>query len=68
MDLSFSTLFAGFAFGILGAFLMKQGKKNAHFPHLLIGLSLILFPYFISSPWLTWVIGGALLAIAYGLR
>ena len=68
MDLSFSTLFAGFAFGIMGAFLMKQGKKNGHFPHLLVGLTLILFPYFISSTWLTWGIGGILLAIAYRIR
>ena len=63
-ELSLSSLFAGFTFGVLGVFLIKQGKKKGHLAGILIGLALLVFPYFISNPFLVWPIGLALLFLA----
>jgi hypothetical protein len=63
-ELSFSSLFAGFAFGVLGFFLIKQGRKKGHLAGILIGLVLLIFPYFISNPFLVWLIGLSLLFLA----
>jgi hypothetical protein len=67
-DLSMSTLFAGFAFGVFGWSFLKIGRKDGNVAFMLIGITLMVFPYFVSSSWLTWGIGIALMGLAYKLR
>ncbi len=69
MDLSFSfsTLFAGFAFGVFGVFLIRAAKREARVEYALIGITLLVFPYFVENPWLLWGLGLALLLLAYRL-
>jgi len=64
-NLSFSLLFAGFAFGIVGFYMLKEGRRKANWGIVLIGLALMIYPYFISTAWLSWVIGIGLCFLAY---
>lgn len=63
-DLSFSTIMAGLIFGVLGMWLIKQGRKDAHIPWILIGLVLCVYPYFVVNAFLVWGIGLGLLFVA----
>jgi hypothetical protein len=64
MDFSVSTLAAGFIYGILGMWLIRQGRRTAHIPWFVIGLVLIIYPYFVENVFLLWGIGAALLVVA----
>ena len=68
MNFSFSGLMAGFVFGTLGFYLLRHGKKQAHTPFIVIGLALMIYPYFIENEFLLWGVGGALLFSAYRLK
>jgi hypothetical protein len=68
MEINFSTLFAGFAFGVFGYSIMRMGWKRSNPWHLTTGILLMAFPYFISNTWLTWGIGIALMFVAYAKR
>jgi len=65
MNFSFSALMAGFAFGVFGIYMLRSGRSSANFWHMLCGILLLVFPYFVSSALLTWGIGVALLGLAY---
>lgn len=65
LDFSFSSLMAGFVFGVFGFYLIKEGRKQSHVWFILIGLFLMVYPYFISNTLLLWLIGCAGLALAY---
>lgn len=58
-------LFASILFGLIGTAVFMYGKKIASGRHLLIGIGLIGFPYFVSAVWLTYAIGIALCAALY---
>jgi len=66
MDLSL--LFCGFVFGVIGIWMFRQGKKNANVSAIIISIALMVYPYFISSTWLAWLIGIVLCFIAYMRR
>lgn len=68
LNFSVSSLAAGFIFGVFGMFLLRRGKSDAHFPHALLGLSLIVYPYFIENDYLLWIVGIALLFVAWVMR
>ncbi len=57
LDFSVSGLIAGFIFGIVGLYLFRQGKKRANFHMLIIGILLMIYPYFTAGPWQDWGIG-----------
>ena len=57
LDFSFSQIMAGILFGIVGMYLLRLSKKRPNFPFMLIGIALIVYPYFVSSDWLTWIVG-----------
>lgn len=61
---SVGSLFAGLVFGVLGMWLIKRGKSEAHIPFVVIGLVLIVYPYFITNVYLVWAIGVGLLFVA----
>ena len=59
---------AGFIFGVWGMFLIRRGRSSGHLPSALLGVALILYPYFFENPYALWGIGCALLLLAYRLR
>lgn len=62
---SVSTLVAGFIFGIVGFWLFRHGRKNSNIRNVIIGIVLMIYPYFVESAKLTWGIGFLLCGIAY---
>jgi drug/metabolite transporter (DMT)-like permease len=65
LDISASSLFAGFLYGVIGIFIFRKGKKEAEFDMIFIGIALMVYPYFTHGPLADWGIGAALCAIAY---
>ncbi len=68
MNFSLSGIAAGLVFGFWGMILLKKGKTDAHIPNMVIGLSLMIYPYFIENVYLLWGVGFALIVLAYKLR
>jgi hypothetical protein len=68
MDLSVNLLLAYLIFGVLGMYVFRYGKQNGMLSQMLIGLGLMLYPYFVSGALLTWAIGILLLIIFYFVR
>ena len=68
LDLSFSSIFAGFVFGVIGLYLLRAGRKNANFWHAIIGLAMMIYPYFVSGELLTWGVGAGLVVFAFLTR
>ena len=63
-DFSVGSLFAGLVFGVLGMWLIKRGRSDAHVPWIVIGLALCVYPYFVTNVYLVWGIGIGLLFVA----
>jgi len=61
-------LFASILFGLIGTAVFMYGKRRASGLHILIGVCLMGFPYFVSNPWLIYAIGIALCAALYVWR
>lgn len=68
MDLSFSSLMAGIFFGLIGLYVFRFGKKNTNVKHIGLGMALMIYPYFISSPLANWLVGVILCVIVYLTR
>lgn len=64
MNFSISSLVASFIFGVAGMYIVKQARKDAHLPNLLIGVGLMIYPYFIENIYLMWGLGLGLLVLA----
>ena len=62
MDLSLSTLVVGIFISLIGIALLIYGRKGVRVPHMVAGLILIVFPYFVGLWWLALVIAAAVLA------
>jgi len=65
MDFSFSTLFAGLVFGSFGVSFFRLAKKRGNPAAIVTSLGLIIFPYFVSNPFLLWGIGIVLLIVGW---
>lgn len=65
MNFSLSSLAAGFVFGVFGVYILKQGKKDANIPKILIGVAMLAYPYFIENIYLIWGLGAVLLFLGY---
>ncbi len=67
MDLSIDipTLFASFAFGVIGLWMWREGRRleKDYIPW--IGVTLMVYPYFVDGAKLTWGLGIALCSLAY---
>ncbi len=68
MGFSVSTILAGFLFGVIGIWLIKEGRREGNLRWAAIGLILLIYPYFSPSPWVDWGFGLFLCAVAYRLR
>ena len=47
-------------FGIVGIAAFRYGKKSALLMHMILGIALMVFPYFVPETWLIYAIGCAL--------
>jgi hypothetical protein len=63
--MSGGALFASVVIGSVGFGFFLYGKKQRRMPHLLGGITLMVYPYFVSGVWLMSVIAGALLGLLY---
>jgi hypothetical protein len=65
---SASSFFWGFIFGTIGMGFFIYGKKQQKLTPLLVGIGLMVFPYFITDPLSIVLIGGVLMAVPYFYR
>jgi drug/metabolite transporter (DMT)-like permease len=63
-----AALFASIAFGIVGMVAFRHGKRYGLWQPLVIGIALMVYPYFIDQTWLLYGIGCALCGALYFLR
>jgi hypothetical protein len=58
-------ILAGLIFGTLGLGVYMYGKRMDLWQPRLIGLGLMIYPYFVSNSWLLWGVGVGLLVLLY---
>ncbi len=58
-------LLAGLIFGTIGFFVFLHSQKNRHWRNMIIGIVMMIYPYFVSHPIFVWVIGIILTALLY---
>jgi hypothetical protein len=68
VNISFQSFFAGLLFGAIGMFLIGRARREGHLPSLVLGIGLIIYPYFVENTYLLWGTGIALAALAYQMR
>ena len=66
--MSANTLFAGVLFGAVGAGAFVYGRKQRQVRPFLIGVALMVYPYFFDDPWLLYGVGGVLIAALFMFR
>jgi hypothetical protein len=64
-DMSFSSLFAGFLFGVIGLWLLKEARRRSNLYNVVISILLMIYPYFTAKPVATWGVGILLCGAAY---
>jgi hypothetical protein len=60
-----NALLASIMLGFVGMGLSMYGKRQRRWPHLAVGVLLMVYPYFVSNVAIMLVIGGTLLAGLY---
>jgi hypothetical protein len=65
---SFAWLFAGFLFGMVGLAAFGYGKKNAKYKPIVIGIILMVYPYFIKNTIILYLVGIVLTMLLFVLR
>ncbi len=65
MDLDANSILASFAVGGAGFVAFAYGKKQGRLPQMVVGLVMMIFPYFVPTVWLMLAIGAALLALLW---
>lgn len=65
--ISLSGIFSGLLFGIVGMWMFREGKRRVNNSVLIIGICLMIYPYFTTGPLADWGVGIALCALAYHL-
>lgn len=63
-----NTFLVSFVFGMLGLGMFMYGKKAGRVPPLLVGLALMVLPYFFTSILMMTLSCSALIVLAYFLR
>ena len=64
-NLDFGNLFAGFAFGVFGFFFMKEGRRNRQPIGVIVGLTMMIYPYFVEKHFPLWAIGIGLTIVGF---
>ena len=65
LDFSVSGLISSFIFGVIGLYLFKEGRKRTNFHVLIIGIVLMVYPYFTHGLLQDWGVGVVLCYAAY---
>lgn len=65
MSFDASSLLAGLLVSSIGFVLFRYGKKMSRPPQLLVGLLLLVFPYFVSSVVLMFIIAAVLCGLLW---
>ncbi len=60
-----AALFAAIIFGIVGLAAFRHGRKTSRWKPMALGLALMVYPYFFSTPWLLYGIGVTLTAALF---
>jgi len=58
-----SNIFAGFIFGMIGFMGFKFGKSEGNVKRMLLGATLVIYPYFVANSYLLWGLGIVLTAL-----
>ena len=66
--MSAGTLFAGVLFGAVGMGVFAFGRKQRRVLPFLIGVALMVYPYFFDDPWLLYGVGIVLIATLFVFR
>lgn len=64
-NFSISSLIAGLLFGIIGWWLFKEARKRTNNYNVVIGVVLMIYPYFVTQAFLVWATGALLCWAAY---
>lgn len=66
-DMSFdlSSLIAGLLFGIVGYGIFGHARKRKNVPVTLVGVCLMIYPYFVEGAFLNWLIGFLFCGVAF---
>ena len=67
-DFNTAKIFAWIIFGAIGFAAFMYGKKNKSVRPLIVGLALMVYPYFISGTFFLYLIGIVLTAVLYFWR
>jgi hypothetical protein len=65
VDFDPNALLVALAAGSLGLGIFVYGKRQGRLPHLLAGVALMAYPYFVSSWAVSAAIGGAVIALLW---
>ena len=60
------TLFLGLFFAAIGGIFLFLGRRDHDPLYLLVGVALMVYPYFVSNVWLIILVGVALSALPFG--
>ena len=63
-----AVLIAGLIFGTIGFLAFRHGKRQTLFMPMLIGIVLMVYPYFVSQTWLLYAVGCGLCAALFIFR
>ena len=63
-----AALFGSLIFGILGIAAFRYGKKSALIVPMILGIVLMVFPYFVPQTWLLYTIGAVLTLAVWFFR
>lgn len=68
MNFTASGLAAGILFGVCGIYLLGKGRREANPWSLIIGVTMLLYPYAVSDDLALWGIGIALFTLGWYTR
>ena len=63
-----AALFGSLIFGVIGLVAFRYGKKSALIVPMLLGLGLMVYPWFVAETWMLYAIGCALTGAAWFFR
>jgi hypothetical protein len=66
MNLDGNSLLASMLVGLIGAALFVYGKRQGRLPQMVVGVTMVVYPYFVSNVALMAVIAGGLVAALWG--
>lgn len=65
LDINIYSILAGIIFGIIGWVVYKRGRNNTQIHLVVLGLILMIYPYFTKTAKQDWLIGIILSGIVY---